>query len=271
MVWKQWRRWFLVYRTGPDDEAFAAALRRAAKRFGAKIVEERPFKYEVGGRRADGGHEQIQQQIPTFTQNAPAYDVLMIADEGGLFGEYCANLQAMRLNRANLAGANLGGVTLDQAWALDADLTGASLRGASLFATRLMGAKLDGADLSDARITGDLSRASMRRARLDRADLSADIAQPVHGAHAGRLAISQAGWRELRECKSVARRSRICLAARCDPQGRQLGGADFLRADVTNTDFENGDVTSTRLIGLRGRDKARNLDRVRNLDRALND
>ena len=88
LVWKQWRRWFLVYGTGPDDEAFAAALRRAAKRFGAKIVEERPFKSEVGGRRADGGHEQIQQQIPTFTQNAPAYDVLMIADEGGLFGEY---------------------------------------------------------------------------------------------------------------------------------------------------------------------------------------
>ncbi|HET9533989.1 MAG TPA: ABC transporter substrate-binding protein, partial [Mesorhizobium sp.] len=88
LVWKQWRRWFLVYGIGPDDEAFAAALRRAAKRFGAKIVEERPFKSEVGGRRADGGHEQIQQQIPTFTQNAPAYDVLMIADEGGLFGEY---------------------------------------------------------------------------------------------------------------------------------------------------------------------------------------
>ena len=88
LVWKQWRRWFLVYGTGPEDEAFAAAIRRAAKRFGAKIVEERPFKSEVGGRRADGGHEQIQQQIPTFTQNAPAYDVLMIADEGGLFGEY---------------------------------------------------------------------------------------------------------------------------------------------------------------------------------------
>jgi ABC transporter substrate binding protein (PQQ-dependent alcohol dehydrogenase system) len=88
LVWKQWRRWFLVYGSGPDDEAFAAALRRAAKRFGAKIVEERPFKYEAGSRRADGGHEQIQQQIPTFTQNVPAYDVLMVADEGGQFGEY---------------------------------------------------------------------------------------------------------------------------------------------------------------------------------------
>jgi ABC transporter substrate binding protein (PQQ-dependent alcohol dehydrogenase system) len=88
LVWKQWRRWFLVYGTEPDDQAFAAALRRAAKRFGAKVVEERPFKHETGSRRADGGHEQIQQQIPTFTQNAPTYDVLMVADEGGQFGEY---------------------------------------------------------------------------------------------------------------------------------------------------------------------------------------
>ena len=49
LVWKQWRRWFLVHGTEPDDEAFAEALRRAAKRFGAKIVEERPFK--VRGRK----------------------------------------------------------------------------------------------------------------------------------------------------------------------------------------------------------------------------
>jgi ABC transporter substrate binding protein (PQQ-dependent alcohol dehydrogenase system) len=88
LVWKQWRQWLLVYGPTPDDEAFADALRRAAKRFGAKIVEERPFKVDLGGRRADGGHEQIQQQIPVFTQNAPAYDVLMVADEGSLFGEY---------------------------------------------------------------------------------------------------------------------------------------------------------------------------------------
>jgi len=88
LVWKQWRRWFLVRGTGRDDEAFAEALRRAAKRFGGKIVEERTFAAEAGSRRADGGHEQIQQQIPTFTQGAPAYDVLLVADEGGQFGEY---------------------------------------------------------------------------------------------------------------------------------------------------------------------------------------
>jgi len=88
LVWKQWRRWFLVRGTGQGDEAFAEALQRAAKRFGGKIVEERTFKVEAGSRRADGGHEQIQQQIPTFTQNAPAYDVLLVADEADQFGEY---------------------------------------------------------------------------------------------------------------------------------------------------------------------------------------
>ena len=64
------------------------AVRRAAKRFGGKIVEQRPFKYEVGSRRADGGHEQVQEQIPMLTRNAPAHDVLVVADESGLFGEY---------------------------------------------------------------------------------------------------------------------------------------------------------------------------------------
>jgi len=88
LVWKQWRRWLLVRGTGRDDEAFAEALRRAAKRFGGKIVEERTFQVEAGSRRSDGGHEQIQLQIPAFTQNAPAYDVLLVADEGEQFGEY---------------------------------------------------------------------------------------------------------------------------------------------------------------------------------------
>jgi ABC transporter substrate binding protein (PQQ-dependent alcohol dehydrogenase system) len=86
--WKRWQSWFLVYGTEPDDLAFAEALRRAAKRFGLKIVEERAFKEDLGGRRADGGHEQIQEQIPAFTQRAAAHDVLMVADEMGLFGEY---------------------------------------------------------------------------------------------------------------------------------------------------------------------------------------
>jgi ABC transporter substrate binding protein (PQQ-dependent alcohol dehydrogenase system) len=88
LVWKKWNRWFLVLGPQEKDKLFADALRRAAKRFGAKIVEERTFQYESGSRRSDGGYEQVQQQIPTFTQSAPAYDILVVADEGNLFGDY---------------------------------------------------------------------------------------------------------------------------------------------------------------------------------------
>jgi ABC transporter substrate binding protein (PQQ-dependent alcohol dehydrogenase system) len=88
LVWKKWTRWFLVLGPQEKDKLFADALRRAAKRFGGKIVEERTFVYEGGSRRADGGFEQVQQQIPTFTQSAPAYDILIVADEGNLFGDY---------------------------------------------------------------------------------------------------------------------------------------------------------------------------------------
>jgi ABC transporter substrate binding protein (PQQ-dependent alcohol dehydrogenase system) len=88
LVWKKWPRWFLVLGPQEGDKLFAEALRRAAKRFGAKIVEERTYTYAPGSRRTDGGFEQVQQQIPTFTQNAPDYDVLVVADEGNLFGDY---------------------------------------------------------------------------------------------------------------------------------------------------------------------------------------
>lgn len=88
LAWKQWRRWFLIAGPSDEDKAFADALRRAAKRFGGRIVEERTFNHEPGSRRADGGYEQVQQQIPTFTQNAADHDVVVVADEGKLFGDY---------------------------------------------------------------------------------------------------------------------------------------------------------------------------------------
>jgi ABC transporter substrate binding protein (PQQ-dependent alcohol dehydrogenase system) len=43
LVWKQWKRWFLIKGSHPEDELYAAALARAAKKFGAKIVEERTY------------------------------------------------------------------------------------------------------------------------------------------------------------------------------------------------------------------------------------
>lgn len=88
IAWKRWGKWLLVVGPAPEDQAYADALKRAAKRFGLKIVDERKFEYEPGSRRADGGFEQIQQQIPSFMQGAPEHDVVVVADEGGQFGEY---------------------------------------------------------------------------------------------------------------------------------------------------------------------------------------
>ena len=88
LVWKQWRRWFLVVGSHPEDKLYADALRRAAKRFGARIVQEKVFEDTGGARRTDSGVVQIQRQLPVFTQGAPAYDVLIAADESDVFAPY---------------------------------------------------------------------------------------------------------------------------------------------------------------------------------------
>ncbi len=88
LVWKQWRRWLLIKGSHPQDEALAAAYRASAKKFGAKIVEERTFADAGGGRRSDTGVAQVQRQMPQLTQNAPAYDVLVAADESDVFAAY---------------------------------------------------------------------------------------------------------------------------------------------------------------------------------------
>jgi ABC transporter substrate binding protein (PQQ-dependent alcohol dehydrogenase system) len=88
LTWKQWRRWLLVVGSHPADKLYADAIRRAAKRFGARIVQERVFEDTGGARRSDSGVVQVQRQIPVFTQEAPAYDVLVAADESEVFANY---------------------------------------------------------------------------------------------------------------------------------------------------------------------------------------
>ncbi len=88
LVWKQWKRWLLMKGSHPQDALLADALERAAKKFGAKVVEERVFEDTGGGRRSDSGSVQTQRLIPAATQNAPAYDVLVAADESEVFANY---------------------------------------------------------------------------------------------------------------------------------------------------------------------------------------
>jgi ABC transporter substrate binding protein (PQQ-dependent alcohol dehydrogenase system) len=88
LLWKKWRKWFLVVGSHDADKLYGDALRRAAKRFGAAIVQEKVFDDTGGARRTDSGLTQVQRQIPLFTQSAPDYDVLVAADESEVFATY---------------------------------------------------------------------------------------------------------------------------------------------------------------------------------------
>jgi ABC transporter substrate binding protein (PQQ-dependent alcohol dehydrogenase system) len=88
LVWKKWTRWLLVIGKNPADLGYAAAVKRAAARLGAKIVDERTYAYAAGSRRTDTGHQQVQEQMPLLTQSAPPYDVVFVADESETFGDY---------------------------------------------------------------------------------------------------------------------------------------------------------------------------------------
>jgi ABC transporter substrate binding protein (PQQ-dependent alcohol dehydrogenase system) len=88
LAWKRWSRWFLVTGSHPQDKLFADALRRAAKRFGAKIVAEKEFADTGGARRTDSGVVQVQRQMPVFTRASAEYDVLVAADESEVFAGY---------------------------------------------------------------------------------------------------------------------------------------------------------------------------------------
>jgi ABC transporter substrate binding protein (PQQ-dependent alcohol dehydrogenase system) len=81
MMKKRWTEWFLVVGPNPEDRLFADAVRRAAKRFGMKIVEEKTWEHTYDARRT------AQSDVAVFTQ-VDDYDVLVVADEQGLFGEY---------------------------------------------------------------------------------------------------------------------------------------------------------------------------------------
>ncbi|WAR47047.1 ABC transporter substrate-binding protein [Methylomonas rapida] len=81
MLKKRWQKWFLVVGPTGEDQLFAAAIKRAGKRFGMKIVAEKAWDNTYDARRT------AQSDVPVFTQGED-YDVLVVADEQGLFGEY---------------------------------------------------------------------------------------------------------------------------------------------------------------------------------------
>jgi len=88
LVWKRWPKWFLLTGALPSDKEWADALKRSAGRFGATIVEERTYSETDTSARTDSGQAQVQRQMPVFTQNAPDYDVAVVADVNEIFAAY---------------------------------------------------------------------------------------------------------------------------------------------------------------------------------------
>ncbi len=78
---KRWTKWMLIVGTRPEDRLYAAAVKRAAKRFGAEVVEEKTWSEEHDARRT------AQAEMPVFTQGK-RHDVVIVADEIGDFGDY---------------------------------------------------------------------------------------------------------------------------------------------------------------------------------------
>ncbi len=90
LVTKKWTNWLLVYGSTSGDLAYADAIKRAASRFGATLVDAREYKDNSGGRRDDVGTIPPGKQASAdqdFVAN-PDYQVIIVADEDQLFGPY---------------------------------------------------------------------------------------------------------------------------------------------------------------------------------------
>ncbi|MFS8036327.1 ABC transporter substrate-binding protein [Xanthobacter sp. AM11] len=82
---KRWTRLFLVEGPQPADQLYAAALRRSAKKFGLKIVADKPWTFgPLGRERADSI---TRSDALVFSRGVDA-DVLVVADEANDFGNY---------------------------------------------------------------------------------------------------------------------------------------------------------------------------------------
>jgi ABC transporter substrate binding protein (PQQ-dependent alcohol dehydrogenase system) len=81
LVKRNWKRWYLVQGNTREDGLYAAALERAAKRFGGKIVGRKVWTLKGDARGT------AESEIPVFTQVGD-YDVMLVADEEGSFGDY---------------------------------------------------------------------------------------------------------------------------------------------------------------------------------------
>ncbi|WP_454918659.1 ABC transporter substrate-binding protein [Xanthobacter sediminis] len=82
---KRWNKLFLVVGPQPGDVAYAEAVKRAARKFGLKIVAEKPWTF--GPLARERSDSITRSDALVFTRGVDA-DVLVVADEANDFGNY---------------------------------------------------------------------------------------------------------------------------------------------------------------------------------------
>jgi ABC transporter substrate binding protein (PQQ-dependent alcohol dehydrogenase system) len=85
LAFKRWRKVFLIVGPQPADKLYAEAVRRAAKKFGLTITAEKAW--EFGPLARAKGDAPTQAEAFVFTRGVD-YDVAVLADEAGDFGDY---------------------------------------------------------------------------------------------------------------------------------------------------------------------------------------
>lgn len=82
---KRWTKLFLITGPQPADLLYAEALRRSAKKFGVKIVADKPWTFGPLGRERSDSITRSDALV--FSRGVDA-DVIVVADEANDFGTY---------------------------------------------------------------------------------------------------------------------------------------------------------------------------------------
>jgi ABC transporter substrate binding protein (PQQ-dependent alcohol dehydrogenase system) len=86
LVLKKWTRIMLLTGRDPDDKLYADAIRASAAKFQVTIRADRPWSFNPAAQQADTGHYEVNDEVAKATQDVN-YDVLVVADEAGNFGD----------------------------------------------------------------------------------------------------------------------------------------------------------------------------------------
>ncbi len=85
LAFKRWRKLFLIVGPQPADKAYAEAMKRAARKFGLTIAAEKTWDF--GPLAQTKGDSPAKADALVFTRGVD-YDVVIVADEAGDFGDY---------------------------------------------------------------------------------------------------------------------------------------------------------------------------------------